>query len=139
MVGPDAGVREEAGDGDGEEAVGRAHDDLQGRGVVEEDLAAAAARRDDSPVAVADGDDRLQVVGALCGGRSDDDRFGAGTAGEVTGVHGGDDPAVRGAGRRGHGVVVAPAAGAGDVRRGRHEFLVDVVGVRGPACPPSFL
>ena len=83
-----------------------ADDDLEGGEVVEEDLPAAAARRDDPAVAVAHGDDRVQVVDALGGRRADEDQFGAGASGEVVGVHRGDDPAVPGAGRGRHGVVV---------------------------------
>lgn len=49
----------------------------------------------------------------------------------MVGVHRRDDPAVLSAGRGCHGVVVAPAASASDVRRGLDEFVVDGVGLRG--------
>ncbi|WP_179200555.1 hypothetical protein, partial [Streptomyces reticuliscabiei] len=55
-------------------------DDLEGGEVVQEELTAAAARRYDSSVAVAHGDDGVQFVDALGGRRADEDQFGAGAA-----------------------------------------------------------
>lgn len=45
------------------------------------------ARGHHPAVAVAHGDDRVQVVGALGSRRTDDGQFGAGASGEVVGVH----------------------------------------------------
>lgn len=61
VVGPDVAFGEQVGDEDGSDAVVFADDDLEGREVVEKDLPAPAARGDNSPVAVAHGNDRVQL------------------------------------------------------------------------------
>lgn len=92
MVGPDIAFGEQVGDTDGSDAVVRADDDLEGGKVVEKDLTAPAARRDDPPVAISHGDDRVQLVDPLGGCRADESQLGARASGEVVDVHRRDDP-----------------------------------------------
>ena len=58
--------------------------------VVEEDLAVAPARRDDTSPFVADRNDRFESASAVGSGRGESNQFGAGATGEVVEV----DPAV---------------------------------------------
>lgn len=131
VVGPDVAFGQQVGDKDGSDAVVFADDDLEGGEVVKKDLTAPAARGNNTSVAVAHGDDCVQLVGTLCGCRADEYQLSAGASREVEGVHRGDDPAVLGAGCGCHGVVVAPAASASHVSRGLDEFVVDVLGLHG--------
>lgn len=129
MVGPDKALGQQIGDRDGSDAV--ADDDLEGRKVLKKNLPTPSARRNHPPIPVPHGNHRVQLVDALSGRRTDDDHLGAGSSREVVGVHSRDDPAVPGAGRGRHGVVLAPAASARDVRCGLDEFVVDRVDTAG--------
>lgn len=78
MVCPDVAFGQRVGDEDGSDAVVFADDDLEGGEVVEEDLTAPAGRGNNPPVAIAHGDNRVQLVGAVGCCRADEDQLGAG-------------------------------------------------------------
>lgn len=131
MLGPDVGFGKQVVDGYGPEAIIGSDDDLDGWEIVEQNLAAPAARGNNPPVAIAHGDDRVQLVGALGGSRADDNQLSAWTSGEVICIHRCDDPAVASAGSSRHGVLAASAASARDLGRSLDEFVVNMVGLRG--------
>lgn len=77
VVGPDVACGQQVSDERGSDAIAFADDDLEGGEVVEKDLTAPAARGNNPAVAVAHGDDGVQLVGALGGCRTDEDQLSA--------------------------------------------------------------
>ncbi|MEZ7130475.1 hypothetical protein ACBR40_34525 [Nonomuraea sp. AD125B] len=86
-----------------------------------------AAWGHDASIAVAHGNEGVQVISALGGSRTNEDQLRAGAAGEVVGVHRRDDPAILVPSGGRHGVVVAPAARGRDMRRSPNQFMIDVI------------